>query len=240
LRRAGSLLEEGRVVLIFPEGTRTPDGSVQEFKAAVGHLALQNGTDILPVYLGGTHHALPKGSTLMRGRNLRVRIGPPLRYDELCRLTAEMSISDASRAVARLTRRAVVALSKGSLVDTGTLSPADLLEGDAPDDMADLFRELEERFVAGSVKDPISFYFALGKKERWTVEVTEETCRVVEGKAKDVADCVLKTSPEMFARIVREAYTPTPGEFMSGTVKSNNIPLLVTFQRVFQLTQGGN
>jgi long-chain acyl-CoA synthetase len=39
----------------------------------------------------------------------------------------------------------------------------------------------------------------------------------------------------MFTRIVREAYTPTPGEFISGTVKSNNIALLMTFQKVFQL-----
>jgi long-chain acyl-CoA synthetase len=49
------------------------------------------------------------------------------------------------------------------------------------------------------------------------------------------ADCVLKTSPAMFTRIVREAYTPTPSEFVAGTVKSNNIGLLFTFQKAFQL-----
>jgi long-chain acyl-CoA synthetase len=53
------------------------------------------------------------------------------------------------------------------------------------------------------------------------------------------ADCVLKTSPDIFTRIVREAYIPSPAEFMTGTVKSNNIQLLVTFQKVFQL-QGQN
>ena len=36
-------------------------------------------------------------------------------------------------------------------------------------------------------------------------------------------------------RIVRDAYSPSPGEFMSGQVKSNNIQLLMTFQKVFQL-----
>lgn len=238
LRRAGTLLDEGRVVLMFPEATRTMDGAIHEFKPAVGHLVLQHKSDVLPVYLGGTHQALPKGATLIRGRDLRVRIGPPIEYEELRRLTEGLGVTEASRAVARLVRRAVVALSKGGVLDIRRLSPEEIVEQEEEESMEDLFRELEGRFVAGSVKDPVSFYFALGKKERWTVEVTQEACRVHPGKVRDVVDCVLKTSPEMFSRIVREAYTPTPGEFMSGTVKSNNIPLLLTFQKVFQLTTG--
>jgi len=235
LRRAGALLDEGEVVLIFPEGTRTPDGAVKEFKPAVGHLALQHRSDVLPVWLGGTHAALPKGANFIRSRDLRVRIGPPLFHSELVRLTQGMGVSEASRAVARLVRRAVVALSRGKVLDTQKLEPEDLAETGDEATMAELFQELEHRFVAGSVKDPISFYFALGKSERWTVQVGPDACRVVPGKVADSADCVLKTSPAMFTRIVREAYTPTPGEFMSGTVKSNNIALLMTFQKVFGL-----
>ncbi len=236
LRLAGSLLDEGQVVLMFPEGTRTPDGAVHEFKPAVGHLALQHRIDVLPVWLGGTHAALPKGATVVKSRALRVRIGPPLEGAELRRLTQGLGMSEASRAVAKLVRRAVVALSRGDILDTRTLEPADLLDADDEQSMTDLFRELEHRFVAGSVKDPISFYFALGKRERWTVKVTSDACQVTPGKGKDSADCVLKTSPAMFTRIVKEAYTPTPGEFIAGTVKSNNIALLLTFQKVFQLS----
>jgi long-chain acyl-CoA synthetase len=234
LRVAGSLIDEGKVVLLFPEGTRSPDGGIHEFKATVGHLALAHKVDVLPVWLGGTYQALPKGAAVIQSRNLTVRIGPPLEYEELVRLTQGMSPSESSKAVARLTRKAVVALSRGGMVDTRTLSPDDL----APEDeesMADLFRELEHRFLKGSVTDPVSFYFALGKTERWTVKITPSRCEVVSGKGTDAADCVLKTSPAMFTRIVREAYTPTPGEFISGTVKSNNIALLMTFQKVFQL-----
>ena len=69
----------------------------------------------------------------------------------------------------------------------------------------------------------------------WTVKVTPDACQVVPGKSTDSADCVLKTSPAMFTRIVREAYTPTAGEFMAGAIKSNNVALLVTFQKAFQL-----
>jgi long-chain acyl-CoA synthetase len=220
---------------MFPEGTRSPDGAIHEFKPVVGHLALQHKVDILPVWLGGTHAALPKGASVIKGRSLRVRIGPPLERAELERLTAGMGMSDAARAVAKLARRAVHALSRGEVLDTRRLTTEDLLDSDEEQSMTDLFRELENRFVAGSVTDPISFYFALGKRERWTVKVTKDACQVVPGKVQDSADCVLKTSPAMFTRIVREAYTPTPGEFMAGTVKSNNIGLLLTFQKVFQL-----
>jgi long-chain acyl-CoA synthetase len=238
LRRAGALLDEGKVVLMFPEGTRTPDGAIQEFKPAIGHLALQHGVDVLPVHPGGTHAALPKGATLLRRRDITVRIGPPLERAVLKRLTEGMTMSEASRAVARLVRRAIVALGRGEVLDPSRIDPEELAE-DAEASMADLFRELEGRFVAGSVETPVSFYFALGKSERWTVEVTPESCTVVPGKVRDVADCVLKTSPAMFTRIVREAYTPTPGEFMSGTVKSNNVALLLTFQKAFQLAGEG-
>jgi long-chain acyl-CoA synthetase len=238
LRQAGDLLEQGNTVLIFPEGTRSSDGEVHEFKPAVGHLALAHDVDILPVHLGGTHAALPKGATLLRRRNVTARIGPPLESGQLRRLTAGMTNSEASRAVARLARRAVLALSRGEVLDISRLERID--DGPAPEEesLADVFRELENRFVAGSVDDPVSFYFSLGGGERWTVKISREHCEVKPGKVES-ADCVLKTTPTMFTRIVREAYTPSPAEFMSGTVKSNNIGLLLTFQKAFQLSEPG-
>ncbi|MBM4362206.1 MAG: 1-acyl-sn-glycerol-3-phosphate acyltransferase, partial [Deltaproteobacteria bacterium] len=239
LRRAGALVEAGETVLIFPEGTRSLDGGLQEFKPAVGYLALQHRADVLPMWLGGTHRALPKGARVIRSRDLTVRIGPPLTHAELKRLTAGMTVSDASRAAALLLRRAVAALSRGEVLDTSALGPTDLAETPRAESLAELFQELESRFVRGTVSDPVSFYFALGKSERWTVRVTPDACEVTPGKAAASADCVLKTSPAMFTRIVREAYTPTPGEFVAGAVKSNNIALLLTFQRVFALAGEG-
>jgi len=235
LRQAGDLIEQGKTLLIFPEGTRTSDGEIQEFKPAVGHLALHHGVDILPVWLGNTFDALPKGASVLRRRDVRARIGPPLEIAELRRLTAGLTMSDASRAVGRLAERAVRALSRGDVLDTRTLQPHDVLEQKDASSLADVFRELETRFAPGSVEDPVCFYFSLGKSERWTVRINREKCEVVPGKSASSADCVLKTSPAMFTRIVREAYTPSPAEFMAGTVKSNNIGLLITFQKAFQL-----
>jgi len=236
LRQAGELLAGGKTVLIFPEGTRSADGEVKEFKSAVGYLALQNHVDILPLHLGGTFAALPKGATLLRRRDLVVRIGPALEADDLARLTRGKTASEASRLVAELTRRAVLALSRGEVLDISKLgSLSELPELATDDSLAPLFGELERRFVPGAVEEPVSFYFALGEKERWTLRVERERCEVTFGKAVASADCVLKTTPGMFRRIVREAYTPSPQEFVTGAVKSNNIELLFLFQRAFQL-----
>lgn len=236
LRQAGELLEQGKTVLIFPEGTRSSDGEVKEFKSAVGYLALQSRVDILPVYLGGTFGALPKGTTLLRRRDVSAHIGPPLELRDLERLTRGMNASEASRVIAELTRRAVVALSRGEVFDIRTLDSLDAVPAEAFDDsLAPVFGELERRFVPNAVEEPVSFYFSLGESERWTLHIEPERCRVTPGKAVDSADCVLKTTPGMFRRIVREAYTPSPQEFISGAVKSNNIELLMVFQRAFQL-----
>ncbi len=110
IRQAGDVLERGRTVLIFPEGTRSPDGRIQEFKPVIGHLALNYGVDILPVYLGGTREALPKGGSVPVRRDISARIGPPLTVTELRRLTEGMKFSAACRKVAELTHQAVLAL----------------------------------------------------------------------------------------------------------------------------------
>jgi long-chain acyl-CoA synthetase len=243
LRQAGDLLENGKTVLIFPEGTRSGDGEIHEFKASLGHLALHHDKDILPVWLGGTHAALPKGSTVPRGRDVEARIGLPLIAADLKRLTEGMPMSEASRVVAKLAERAVSELSKGRVLDLQTLAPKDVISAPAVIEdrsLAPVFSELKTRFLVGSVEKPVSFYFSLGDTERWSVRITQDTCEVIAGKVEGPADCVLKTSPAMFTRIVREKYTPSPAEFVAGAVKSNNIQLLFTFQKAFQLQGTGN
>ncbi|MBV9947886.1 MAG: SCP2 sterol-binding domain-containing protein [Myxococcales bacterium] len=103
-----------------------------------------------------------------------------------------------------------------------------------------LFGELESKFRAGEVERPVSYYVTLGNDElaKWTVRVDATGCDVRPGKPEGgQADCVLKTSPEIFARIVREAYTPSPADFLTGVIKSNDVSLLLTFQKIFRLDQ---
>lgn len=240
LRQAGDIIEQGKTVLIFPEGTRSPDGSLQEFKPVIGYLALHHGIDILPVYLGGTYEALPKGKSIPTRREIFARIGPPLEVAELKRLTAGMKHIAASKKIAELAHAAVAALRDGKVLDLRTLDAQKVATAAPPEHpLVRLFRDLESKFVPGRVQQPVTYYFTLGNGEdaKWTLFVDQSTCRAQKGKPEGgQADCVLKTTPEIFTKIVREAYTPSPMEFMTGLVKSNDISLLQTFQKVFDLS----
>jgi long-chain acyl-CoA synthetase len=236
LRKAGELIEQGKTLLVFPEGTRSTDGAIHEFKPVVGHLALHHGVDVLPVYLGGTFAALPKGAKLVHGREVKASIGPVLEAAELKRLTAGMTPGDASRHVAKLVEQAVRALARGEVLDLAAPNqPTAALPEPAPT-LEDVFHELERRFAPNAVERPTSYYFSLGD-DRFTLLVSRERCEVKPGKHVDAADCVLKTSPDLFARIVREAYVPSPAEFLSGAVKTNNLGLLLEFQKAFRLSE---
>jgi len=82
MRLAIDKLCQGRAVLIFPEGTRSKDGSLGAPRAGIGFLAASSGASILPCYIKGSIKALPKGAIFPRFKNISVRIGKPLRFDK--------------------------------------------------------------------------------------------------------------------------------------------------------------
>lgn len=239
LRDVGRLIEEGKTVLIFPEGTRSPDGLLREFKGAVGHLALHHEMDLLPIYLGGAFEAMPKKTRIPTKRDLFARIGPPLEIAELQRLTVGLKPAQSARRVALIAQRAIEALRDGHALDLRTCKPSDFDDTPRKHPAIILFEELEKRFQLGAIDRAICYYFTLGDdaEAKWTVQVSSSDCKVVNGKPSGNADCVLKTNFEMFSRIVREGYIPSPPEFFSGVVKTNDPSLLITFQQVFNLVQ---
>jgi long-chain acyl-CoA synthetase len=107
LRHARSFLERGYSALIFPEGTRSMSGEMAEFKSGFAYLALNTRTGILPAYLWGTYQAFPKGSTVLKGREVGARIGRFLTIEELEELTQGMPRAEAYRLVAALVRHEV-------------------------------------------------------------------------------------------------------------------------------------
>jgi long-chain acyl-CoA synthetase len=240
MRQASEVIDQGKTVLLFPEGTRSASGAMQEFKPLVGHLALSHGVDILPIHLAGTHAAMGKGAAIPTRRELVARIGPPLGAHDLARLTQGMNASRAARSVARIVQDAVEALGQGQVFDLAKQGGGDSPRAEREHPLVKLFAELEAKFRAGEVEKPVSYYVTLGSDElaKWTVRVDARACDVRPGKPDGgQADCVLKTSPEIFAKIVRESYVPSPADFLSGVVKSNDVALLLTFQKVFQLEQ---
>jgi 1-acyl-sn-glycerol-3-phosphate acyltransferase len=57
---AAELLEDGWNLVIFPEGGRSPDGWAQPFRGGAAYLGRRTGCPVVPVYLHGTRHILPK------------------------------------------------------------------------------------------------------------------------------------------------------------------------------------
>ena len=77
-RLARSVLEDGRVLGAFPEGTRSPTGALQQAKDGVTLLALRTGAPILPVGIAGTDRFWPRGRKVWRvGGRISMRVGEP-------------------------------------------------------------------------------------------------------------------------------------------------------------------
>jgi 1-acyl-sn-glycerol-3-phosphate acyltransferase len=80
--RAIRLIKEGRVVVIYPEGTRTPDGALRRGKPGVGVIVAETGCPVIPAYLSGTREVLPAGAKWMSLHPIRVTFGAPIDFSE--------------------------------------------------------------------------------------------------------------------------------------------------------------
>lgn len=94
-------------------------------------------------------------------------------------------------------------------------------------------RTLAKEFKKGVVKSARTFYFSLDEDEKWTVALSADACKVTKGKATDEADCVFKSSGQMFLDVWSGAHVPGMKDFMSGKIKSNNPTLLKEFMAAF-------
>lgn len=71
-------LEGGLAIMLFPEGTRSPDGALLPFKDGAFRLAIETGAPILPLAVAGTRSCRPKGSLWFGEARAKVRILEPL------------------------------------------------------------------------------------------------------------------------------------------------------------------
>ena len=78
LDRAARRIADGASVIIFPEGTRSPDGRLQPFKAGGMQLAIKSGVELVPMAITGTHEVLPKGKFFSRPGKVVIRLGTPV------------------------------------------------------------------------------------------------------------------------------------------------------------------
>ena len=83
LKKSLDALARGDAVLVFPEGTRSLDGEVGEFRAGVALLALRSGAPVLPISIEGSRRVWPKGRSRPRfgAGPVRIAFGTPVKYE---------------------------------------------------------------------------------------------------------------------------------------------------------------
>ena len=83
LRRSADLLKDGISIVVFPEGTRSADGKIQDFKTALFILPIRSRIPVVPVLIEGTFAALKRGSFLLNPLPLKMTVYDPIPADSL-------------------------------------------------------------------------------------------------------------------------------------------------------------
>jgi len=89
IRTALQRMNDGFLVGLFPEGTRSPDGKVGEFKPGFISMIRRAKVPVYPVGIAGAHEAMPRGGVRFWPQKVRVVYGKPLSPDEVSRLSAK-------------------------------------------------------------------------------------------------------------------------------------------------------
>lgn len=82
LREIMKKLKSGNIVVIYPEGTRSPDGRLQPGKPGVGFIVRMSGMKVVPTAMLGTDKAMPSGRWFIRPHPVTIRFGAPLDFSE--------------------------------------------------------------------------------------------------------------------------------------------------------------
>jgi 1-acyl-sn-glycerol-3-phosphate acyltransferase len=94
------------VLILFPEGTRTLDGTIGAFRPGVGFVVAGTDIPVVPCHIRGAFRAWPKGKWVPRPRKLTVTIGKPLEFRSL------QPVKDDAIAIGNALHDAVVMLSR--------------------------------------------------------------------------------------------------------------------------------
>ena len=90
-KEALRILREQKALVVFPEGTRTQDGSLRKAHSGVGLLAVKTGSTVVPVYVDGTKDALPRGAYFIRVKPIKIYCGKPIKPGDSLKQEGENS-----------------------------------------------------------------------------------------------------------------------------------------------------
>jgi 1-acyl-sn-glycerol-3-phosphate acyltransferase len=127
-RLAVRILDEGHVLMVFPEGTRSPDGSLQQARDGLAMLALRTGARILPVGIAGSHRFWPRGRRPRPGSRVSMRVGRSFTLEEALGAAALADRRAAKRLATREIMTRIAALlpveQRGAYADQAHRKPA--------------------------------------------------------------------------------------------------------------------
>ncbi len=83
------LLAAGKLLGIYPEGTRSPDGRLYKGKTGVARMALEAGVPVIPVVMVGTDKVSPAGTKMWRPYPVEIRFGAPLDFSRYAGLAGD-------------------------------------------------------------------------------------------------------------------------------------------------------
>ncbi|WP_283605332.1 lysophospholipid acyltransferase family protein [Mycolicibacterium poriferae] len=126
LTTAERILGEGKLLGMYPEGTRSPDGRLFKGKTGLARLALTSGVPVIPVAMIGTDVVNPPGSKMWRFGRVQVKFGKPMDFTRFDGLAGNRFIE---RAVIDEVMYELMRLSGQEYVD---LYAADVKEGKEP------------------------------------------------------------------------------------------------------------
>jgi 1-acyl-sn-glycerol-3-phosphate acyltransferase len=78
LQRAEEVLKKGAVLVLFPEGTRREGPVIEDLMEGAAFLSARTGAPVVPIGIGGSDLAMPKGSAIPKPRTIQVVIGPAI------------------------------------------------------------------------------------------------------------------------------------------------------------------
>jgi 1-acyl-sn-glycerol-3-phosphate acyltransferase len=89
MREAIARLKKGKLVLVFPEGTRTRDGSFGSIRRGLSLISERANATIVPAVIQGAYQAWPRGAPMIRPHRIGVAFGRAISVEQQARMTSE-------------------------------------------------------------------------------------------------------------------------------------------------------
>ncbi|MFQ5953397.1 MAG: 1-acyl-sn-glycerol-3-phosphate acyltransferase, partial [Candidatus Omnitrophota bacterium] len=111
LRSCYYVMNNGKSLCLFPEGLRTLDGNIGEFKKGFGIITKETNTKLIPILIEGAYQAWPRTSKFPRRHPIKVRFGKALDPEKLEKEGLEMGAGDSYTAICIAARKALIEMS---------------------------------------------------------------------------------------------------------------------------------